>query len=47
MSTNLSKEKREKILNNIKIMRSKLQENPELLTTLNDIETELKRKNTD
>ena len=26
MSTNLSKEKREKILNNIKIMRSKLQE---------------------
>ena len=44
MSTNLSKEKREKILNNIKIMRSKLQENPELLTTLNDIETELKRK---
>ena len=44
MSTNLSKEKREKILNNIKIMRSKLQENPELLITLNDIETELKRK---
>lgn len=44
MSTNLSKEKREKILNNIKIMRSKLQENPELLITLNDIETELKKK---
>ncbi len=44
MSTNLSKEKREKIIKNIKIMRSKLQDSPELVTTLNDIEKELKRK---
>ena len=44
MSTNLSREKREKILENIQIMRSKLQDYPELLVTLNDIETQLKRK---
>lgn len=44
MSTNLSSEKRELILNNIKIMREKLQEEPELITTLNEIEKDLKRK---
>ena len=44
MSTNLSKEKREQILNNIKIMRNKLQDDQELLVTLNEIEYELKRK---
>ncbi|MBQ3407910.1 MAG: site-specific DNA-methyltransferase [Clostridia bacterium] len=44
MSTNLSSEKREIILNNIKIMREKLQDEPELVTTLNEIEHELKRK---
>ena len=44
MSTNLSQEKREKLLNNIKIMREKLNMNPELVQSLADIETELKRK---
>ncbi|MBP3706997.1 MAG: site-specific DNA-methyltransferase [Clostridia bacterium] len=41
---NLSSKKREKIMGNISIMRSKLQDNPELLITLDDIEHELKRK---
>lgn len=44
MSKNLSEQKREKLLNNIKIMRKKLQENPELLQSLADMESELKRK---
>ena len=44
MSTNLSKEKREQILENIQIMRKKLQDDQELLLTLNEIEHELKRK---
>ena len=44
MSTNLSQQKREKLLNNIKIMREKLNNNPELVQSLADIETELKRK---
>lgn len=44
MSTNLSKEKREKIIKNIQIMREKLQEDTDLVTTLNEIETQLKRK---
>lgn len=44
MSTNISKEKREQILENIKIMRDKLQDDHELLVTLNEIEHELKRK---
>lgn len=44
MSTNLSSEKREIILNNIKIMREKLQDDPNLIVTLNEIEQELKRK---
>lgn len=44
MSTNLSREKREKIINNIEIMRNKLQDEPELLVTLNEIENQLKRK---
>lgn len=41
---NLSGEKREKIIENISIMRSKLQDDPDLLITLNDIEHELKKK---
>lgn len=44
MSTNLSREKREKIISNIEIMRNKLQDEPELLLTLNEIENQLKRK---
>lgn len=44
MSTNLSRKKREKIIENIEIMRSKLQDNPELLVTLNEIEAQLKKK---
>ncbi len=44
MSTNLSREKREKIIENIQIMREKLQDDTDLLVTLNDIENELKRK---
>ncbi len=44
MSTNLSSEKREIILNNIKIMREKLQDEPDLIRSLNDIEHEIKRK---
>lgn len=44
MSTNLSQQKREKLLNNIKIMREKLSESPELIQSLADIESELKRK---
>ena len=44
MSTNLSREKREKIIKNIQIMKSKLQDDTELLLTLNEIENELKRK---
>ena len=44
MSTNLSREKREKIINKIEIMRNKLQDEPELLVTLNEIENQLKRK---
>ncbi len=44
MSTNLSSEKREIIINNIKIMREKLQDEPDLIKSLNDIERELKRK---
>jgi len=44
MSTNLSSEKREIILKNIKVMREKLQNDQELIDTLNDIERELKRK---
>lgn len=44
MSTNLSSEKREIILNNIKIMREKLQDEPDLVLSLNEIERELKRK---
>lgn len=44
MSTNLSREKREKIIKNIQIMREKLQEDTALVTTLNEIENELKRK---
>ena len=44
MSTNLSREKREKILENIQKMRLKLQDDTELLVTLNEIETRLKRK---
>lgn len=44
MSINLSQQKRERLLNNIKIMRRKLIENPELVQSLADIESELKRK---
>lgn len=44
MSTNLSSEKREILLNNIKIMREKLQDEPDLIKSLNEIERELKRK---
>lgn len=44
MSTNLSKEKREQILNDIDVMRVKLQDDADLLVTLNEIEAELKRK---
>lgn len=44
MSTNLSSEKRKKIINNIQIMRAKLQDEPELLLTLNEIEHDLNRK---
>ncbi len=44
MSTNLSSEKRKKIINNIQKMRAKLQDDPELLITLNEIEHDLKRK---
>ena len=44
MSTNLSQQKREKLLKNIKIMREKLKDNPELITSLANIESELKRK---
>lgn len=44
MSTNLSSEKREIILNNIKIMRERLQDDQNLIVTLNEIEHELKRK---
>lgn len=44
MSTNLSQQKREKLLKNIKIMREKLKDDPELITSLADMESELKRK---
>src|SRR5574344_1728672 len=44
MSINLSEQKRNRLLNNIKIMREKLQEDPELLQSLADRESELKRK---
>lgn len=44
MSTNLSQQRRDKLLNNIKIMREKLKENPELVKSLADIESELQRK---
>lgn len=44
MSTNLSRKKREKIIENIQIMRDKLQDEPELLVTLNDIESQLKKR---
>ena len=44
MSTNLSQQKREKLLNNIKTMREKLMNHPELVQSLAEIETELKRK---
>lgn len=44
MSINLSEQKRNRLLNNIKIMREKLQEDPELLQSLADMESELKRK---
>lgn len=44
MSTNLSQQKRERLLKNIKIMREKLKDNPELITSLADMESELKRK---
>ena len=44
MSTNLSSEKRKEIINNIQKMRAKLQNEPELLITLNEIEHDLKRK---
>lgn len=44
MSTNLSKEKREQIIENIQTMKSKLQDDIELVATLNEIEHELKRK---
>lgn len=44
MSKNLSSEKREMILNNIKLMREKLQDEPDLIESLNDIEREIKRK---
>ena len=40
MSTNLSSKKREIILENIKVMREKLQGDTELLVTLNEIEHE-------
>lgn len=44
MSKNLSREKRENIIKNIEIMRNKLQDEPELVVTLNEIEHQLKRK---
>ena len=44
MSTNLSREKRELLLENINIMREKLQDDTNLLNSLNEIEKELKRK---
>ena len=44
MSTNLSKRRREKLLNNIKIMREKLKENADLVESLADIESELQEK---
>lgn len=44
MSTNLSKEKREQILQNIQTIKSKLQNDTDLIATLNEIEHELKRK---
>lgn len=44
MSSNISKEKREQIINNIQIMKSKLQDDVELIATLNEVEHELKKK---
>ena len=44
MSKNLSQQKRENLLNNIKVMREKLKDNPQLVKSLADIESELKRK---
>lgn len=44
MSSNISKEKREQIINNIQIMKSKLQDDMELVATLNEVEHELKKK---
>ena len=44
MSTNLSRKKREKIIENIQVMRDKLQDEPELLVTLNDIESQLNKR---
>ena len=44
MSTNLSQQKRERLLKNIKIMREKLKDSPELIASLADMESELKRK---
>ena len=44
MSTNLSKEKREQILQNIQTIKSKLHDDIELIATLNEIEHELKSK---
>lgn len=44
MSSNISKEKREQIINNIQIMKTKLQDDIELVATLNEVEHELKKK---
>ncbi len=44
MSTNLSKIKREKLIDSIKRMRNILQQQPELLKDLSEIENELNRK---
>lgn len=44
MSTNLSKEKREQIINNLETIKLKLKGDEELIATLNEVEYELKRK---
>ena len=44
MSTNLSKQRREKLLSNIKIMREKLEGNKDLVESLAEMENELKEK---
>ncbi len=44
MSTNLSKEKREQILQNLETIKAKLSGDEDLIATLNEVEHELKRK---